>query len=131
MPQTSNRLRRAITLIAAILFVALGFWLMFDPLAVEDLYPMTLNEPMAKSEIRAVFGGLMVGTGAAVLALDLVVGRGRDAAMVLAIITGGLVLARIVGFAFEGMPSGPVLNETIFEIVLFAILVATGAFRRE
>jgi len=131
MQKSSNRLRRGTTIIASLLFVALGIWLMLDPSAVESLYPMTLDKPMAVSEIRAVFGGLMTGCGLAVLALDLIIGRHRDAAMVLALITAGLVIARVVGLVFEGMPSGPVLNETVFEVVLLSILIATGAFNRE
>ena len=131
MTTRPNRLRRGITIVAALLFVGLGIWLMLYPLAIEELYEMSLNDDMAKSEIRAVFGGLMGGVGAAVLALDLVYGRQRDAAMVLATVTAGLVVARIVGVVGEGFPSGPVLNETIFEVVLFTSLVATGAYRRD
>ena len=131
MTTRPNRLRRGITIFAALLFVGLGIWLMLDPMAIEDLYAMSLNDDMAKSEIRAVFGGLMGGVGAAVLALDLVYGRQRDAAMALATVTAGLVVARIVGVVGEGFPTGPVLNETIFEVVLFTALVATGAYRRE
>ncbi len=123
--------RRFLTIAAAVLFIALGFWLIFDPLAVESMYPISLNEPMAISEIRAVFGGMMLGVGAAVLALDLIFKRAREAAMVLAMITAGLVVARVVGFAYEGSPSGVVLNEVIFEVVLLGALVVTGAFRRE
>jgi len=122
--------RRVITIGSALLFTGLGLWLMLDPIVVEDLYPLSLNAPMALSEIRAVFGGLMLGVGAAILALDLICKRPRDAAMALAIITGGLVIARFVGFYYEGWPTGVVLNEVIFEVVLFAILVVTGAFRR-
>jgi hypothetical protein len=51
--------------------------------------------------------------------------------MALATVTAGLVVARIVGVVGEGFPTGPVLNETIFEVVLFTALVATGAYRRE
>lgn len=122
-------IRRPVTLVAAALFVALGFWLMLDPAAIEGLYPISLNEPMALSEVRAVFGGLMLGVGASVLLLDIWLKRSRDAAMVLATITGGLVLARLFGFSFEGSPSGTVLNEVIFEFCLFAILVISGAYR--
>lgn len=125
------RLRRGITIVAALLFVGLGIWLMLYPMAIEELYEMSLNDDMAKSEIRAVFGGLMGGVGAAVLALDLVYGRQRDAAMALATVTAGLVVARIVGMFGEGFPSGPVLNETIFEVVLLTSLVASGAYRRD
>jgi len=104
---------------------------MLDPQAVERLYPISLNGPMALSEIRAIFGGLMAGIGAAILMLDMICKRQRDATMVLATIVGGMVLARLVGFVSEGVPSGTVLEETIFEIVLFILLVISGAYRRE
>jgi len=94
------------------------------------LYPISLNAPMAISEVRAIFGGLMLGTGVAVLLLDCVSKRQQDAAMVLATVTGGLFFARIVGLSIEGFPSGPVLTESIFETVLLALLVGLGAFRR-
>jgi len=130
MSDRRDGLLRGVTLFVAALFVGLGVWLMVQPEAVQELYPITLNAPMAISEIRAIFGGLMVGTGAAVLLLDLVSKRPRDAAMVLATVTGGLIIARIVGLSTEGFPSGPVLNESIFEVVLFTVLVGLGAFRR-
>ncbi len=130
MSDCRDGLLRGVTLFVAALFVGLGVWLMVQPEAVQELYPITLNAPMAISEIRAIFGGLMVGTGAAVLLLDLVSKRPRDAAMVLATVTGGLIIARIVGLSTEGFPSGPVLNESIFEVVLFTVLVGLGAFRR-
>ena len=123
-------LLRGITLCVAVLFVGLGLWFTLQPHAVEALYPMSLNAPMAISEIRAIFGGLMIGIGGSVLVLDLIYGRRRDAAMVLASVTAGLILARLVGLSGEGFPSGPVLNETIFEIVLLTLLVSLGAFHR-
>lgn len=124
-----DSLLRGITLGVALLLVGLGIWLILEPKAIETLYPISLNAPMAVSEIRAVFGGLMAGIGGALLLLDLVYKRRRDAAMVLATVMGGLFLARIVGFGVEGFPSGPVLNESIFEIVTFVVLVALGAYR--
>jgi hypothetical protein len=130
MSEKQRTARRVITIGAALLFVALGFWLMLYPGAVEELYPVTLNDPMAFSEVRAIFGGMMLGIGVAVLALDVLCKRHRDAALVLAIITGGLVLARLVGFYFEGWPKGVVLNEVIFEFVLLTLLITLGAFRR-
>jgi len=129
-----NRLktvRRAITLGAAVLFVGLGLWLMIRPLVVEDLHAISLNGPMALSEVRAIFGGLMLGIGAAVLLLDLACNRHRDAAMTLATVTAGLVIARIVGVFLDGFPTGTVLTEAIFEGGLLIVLVATGAFARD
>lgn len=123
-------LLRGVTLCVAVLFVGLGVWLMFRPQDVETLYPLSLNAPMAFSEVRAIFGGLMIGVGGAVISLDLIGKRRQDAAMVLATIFGGLVLARIVGICVEGFPSGPVLNESIFETVLFIVLIGLGAYRR-
>lgn len=130
MPNRQEPLLRGITLCVALLFVGLGLWLMLQPEAVESLYPLSLNAPMAISEVRAIFGGLMMGIGGAVLLLDLGYGRRRDAAMVLATVAGGLLLARIVGLSVEGVPSGPVLNESLFEIALFTLLVVLGAYRR-
>jgi len=130
MTNLRETLLRGVTLSVAALFVGLGLWLMLQPEAVQDLYPISLNAPMAISEIRAIFGGLMIGVGGAVLLLDLVSKRQQDAAMALATVTGGLILARIVGLGAEGFPSGPVLTESIFEIVLFALLISLGAYRR-
>lgn len=124
------QLRRILTLVAAALFIALGGWLMLDPWAVERLYPITLRDDMAVTEMRAVFGGLMAGVGAAVLWLDLAAKRQRDAAAAMALIFGGLLAARVVGFVGEGIPTGPVLNETVFEFVMFVGLTSTGAFAR-
>ena len=104
---------------------------MVEPDAVERLYPLTLDKPMARSEIRAVFGGFMGGAGAALILLDLRYKQPREAAMILATMMGGLSLARIVGFVYEGFPTGIVLQETIFEVILFTLLVILGAYRRE
>jgi len=109
----------------AILFVGLGIWLLLQPRAVEDLYPMRLDGPMAVSEIRAVFGGLMLGVGAAVLWLDRIARRWVDAGIVIVLVFGGLLLARVAGLVVEGVPSGAVLNETIFETVVFVLVLFT------
>jgi len=130
MKPYQNEVRRAVTLAVAVLFIGLGIWLMLQPSTVETLYPMRLLGPMGTSQIRAIFGGLMVGIGGALLMLDLVAKRPRDASMVLATITAGLVLARAIGWVFEGFPSGSVLRETIFEVLLFILLLTTGAYRR-
>lgn len=118
-------LHRSIVSIVAALFVGLGIWLMLQPNAVEDLYPMVLTAPMAVSEIRAVFGGLMLGVGMAVLWLMWWAERATDAGMVTVLVFGGLLLARVVGLYAEGIPHGPVLNETIFETVVFFLVLAT------
>jgi len=123
-------LHRSIVSVVAILFVGLGIWLMLQPRAVEDLYPMVLTAPMGVSEIRAVFGGLMLGVGMAVLWLMWRAKRAIDAGMVTLFVFGGLLLARIVGLYGEGIPHGPVLNETSFEtVVFFAVLATTLALR--
>ena len=111
--------------LVSVLFVGLGIWLMLDPLAVEELYPMRLVGPMAVSEIRAVFGGLMGGIGAGVLWLIWRKRRAMDGGAVMLFVFGGLLVARVVGFAEEGMPNGPVLNETIFEAVVFVLVLVT------
>jgi len=118
-------LHRSIVSVVAILFVGLGMWLMLQPRAVEDLYPMTLTAPMGVSEIRAVFGGLMLGVGMAVLWMIWHARRMVDAGMVTLFVFGGLLLARIAGLYGEGIPHGPVLNETIFETVVFFLVLAT------
>lgn len=118
-------LHRSIVSIVALLFVGLGIWLMLYPRAVEDLYPMRLEGAMAVSEIRAVFGGLMLGVGAAVLWLVWRVRRAMDGGAVMLFVFFALLLARVVGFLAEGMPSGAVLNETIFEAVVFVVVLVT------
>ena len=130
MSNNREALLRGLTLCVAVVFVGLGIWLMLQPQAVEDLYPIKLTAPMAFSEVRAIFGGLMMGVGVSVLLLDLAYERRQEAAMVLATVTSGLVLSRTVRFSGEGFPSGPVLTESIFEIVLFILLMALGADRR-
>ena len=118
-------LHRSIVSVVAILFVGLGIWLMLQPEAVEDLYPMRLEGPMAVSEIRAVFGGLMFGVGAAVIWLVWRVRRAMDGGAVMLFVFGGLLIARIIGLVGEGFPHGPVLNETIFETVVFVLVLVT------
>ncbi len=112
----------------AILFIGLGLWLMLYPSVIEEFYPITLDGPMALSEMRAVFGGMMAGIGVGVLWLvrrDVLTGG-----VVMICVFGGLLLARIVGLAAEGVPTGAVLNETIFELVFFVLMVGTGIFAR-
>jgi hypothetical protein len=120
--------QRRLVSLGAILFVGLGLWLMFDPRAVEWLYPITLDGPMGVSEMRAIFGGLMSGVGAGILWLVM-----RDAiagGVVTIFVYGGLLLARVVGLANEGVPHGPVLTETMFEIVFFVLVATTTALVR-
>ena len=109
----------------ALLFIGLGIWLMLYPREVEDLYPIVLQRPMAVSEMRAIFGGLMLGVGAAVVWLVWRVRRAIDGGVVLLFVFGGLLLARIAGIVGEGWPKNTVLTETVFEIVVFAMVLFT------
>ena len=72
--------------------------------------------------MRAVFGGMMLGIGAGVLWLAVGARRVMDAAIVLLFVFGGLLVARVAGYVGEGMPTGTVFNETVFEIVYFVVL---------
>ncbi len=118
-------LHRSIVSLVAILFIGLGIWLMLYPRAVEDLYPMRLEAPMAVSEIRAVFGGLMLGIGAAVMWQVWRLRRAVDGGVILLFVFLALLVARVVGYVAEGVPSGAVLNETIFETAVFVIVLYT------
>lgn len=116
---------KGLVALVSILFIGLGIWLMLDPLTVESLYPMQLEQPMAVSEVRAVFGGLMGGVGVGVLWLIWGKGCAMEGGAVMLFVFGGLLVARIAGLVGEGMPHGPVLNETIFETVVFFLMLAT------
>ena len=124
-------LHRSIVSVVALLFAGLGLWLILQPRAVEGLYPMRLDGPMAISEIRAVFGGLMLGVGAALAWLVWGARRAVEAGMATVLVFGGLLVARLAGLVGEGVPEGPVLNETILETVVFVVVLITTLAIRE
>lgn len=112
--------------LSGLLFAALGVWLIVAPQWVEIFYGIKMTTPMAVSEMRAVFGGMMLGVGLVVLWLDLLRHDLDAASGVLVFVTAGLLVARAVGIVLDGFPTGPVRNETFFEVFLFLVLIITA-----
>jgi hypothetical protein len=111
-------LARAITALNGAIFGLTGVAFLVDPVGMAAAVSLTAGTPVSVNEIRAFYGGLEVGLG--VLLLSAAVRR-IWLAPVLALqvaVLGGIVMARLLGFAAEGLPGQPIYTLLAIELAM-------------
>lgn len=119
---------RGFLITMGILWIAFGLYYFFQPEALAELAGVVATTPTAKTEIRAMYGGLEAAIGAlAVTAL--VWPRLMEGVLVaMAVLTGGLGSTRLLGVLIDSSGSTYTAGGLAFELLSCGLALA--ALRR-
>lgn len=92
---------RALILIAALITAGFGVWLLINPMALAGV-GIPADSPIARVEIRAMYGGLELGIAAFLLWCAAVPAWRRVGLVAAALMVGGIALGRGLGILLEG-----------------------------
>ena len=95
------RLTTAVLCLAGLMYLGFGVAFLIAPGPLADLVHLSVEHPVARTEIRAFYGGLEVGFGIFLLLCLWVRGAARTGALALALVAGCTVLGRVVGLAVD------------------------------
>ena len=112
-----------------VVWLPYGLFCLLQPTYLGEVAGVIGSTPTGTTEIRAMYGGLQTGIGVLALVALLRTEHVRGALLALLCLSGGLVLARITGFALDASSSGYTWGAIGFE--LFNTLCAGLLFRRE
>jgi hypothetical protein len=106
-----------------------GLFCAFQPSYLGEVAGVIGITPTGTTEIRAMYGGLQAGIGVLALVALLHAEHARSVLLTLCCLTGGLFLARTLGFVMDSSGSGYTFGAMGFEF--FNTVVACLLFRKE
>jgi hypothetical protein len=116
-------LGRSVLVIAGLMYVGFGVAFLLAPAELGALVHLSAEHPVARTELRAFYGGLEIGLG---LFLLICVARRPWQApglLVTALVCGGTAAARVVGLLLDHSA-----GRTVLIILLVEVVVAAAAF---
>jgi uncharacterized membrane protein len=122
------KLARSLVFASALIFVVVGAGFLLIPKRYGDVLEISLPTPMARTDVRATYGGLELGFG--IFLILCVVRREwmRPGLWALALTVGGFAAGRLVGFVAEGTINNFMLFFLVLELAV--ALLALFLLRR-
>ena len=111
------RLTQIFLLLSGIGFMLIGINTFRDPIAAMVGVELGVQSINALNEVRANYGGMQMGIGILLFSAALLQWLSRSALLALSLITGGLVVGRLVSIMLDGMPNTTVQALLILEFV--------------
>ena len=111
------RLTQMFLLLSGIGFMLIGINTFRDPIAAMVGVELGVQSINALNEVRANYGGMQIGIGILLFSAALLQWLSRSALLALSLITGGLVVGRLVSIMLDGMPNTTVQALLILEFV--------------
>lgn len=109
-------------------FAAFSALFLAAPTSITSMVGILLPSTPSLIEIRSVYGGMFLGVGALMILFALQDDGVRPGMIVLGMISGGLVIGRIVGFIADGAAN--LLIYTLFGSEVFGLIVAALVLRQ-
>ncbi len=119
--------QRIFLAISVIIWLPYGIYCFLQPDSLEAAAGLASTTPAGRTEIRAMYGGLQAALGGLALAAFFKAQWVRPALTAIAVLTGGLFLARLVGALMDGSFTTYTTGALIFE--LLSALAATWLLR--
>lgn len=113
----------------AAVFVGFGIWGLVSPVAMVTEFGIELENPDAKTMIRASYGGFLIGEGALFGWCAMAAKRWRFGLTAIVLLTTPILLSRLFGMAFDG--SASIYHRAYVVIELIGILGATLLLRHD
>jgi hypothetical protein len=105
-------------IIAAIGTIATGLLALLRPTSIDGFTGITATGPRGITEIRAIFGGLFIGLGAAALILHT-----QPAYQMLGITYGAIAVVRLISMFLDHSVENSNIISAVVEVVFTVILV--------
>ena len=117
------KLARALTFASALIFVVVGAGFLLIPQQFGHVLELSLPTAMARTDVRATYGGLELGLG--IFLILCVVRREwiRPGLWALALTVGGFATGRVVGFVAEGTINNFMLFFLVLELAVALLAV--------
>ena len=104
-------------LITAVIYGGLGGWALIEPSSFVESVGLTINSNLGSAEIRSVYGGINLLIGLFALAAIFQSKHEELFMKILIFVIIGILLGRIVSFAFGELDSTFLWGFTAFELV--------------
>jgi hypothetical protein len=106
---------RILLILSVLIWLPYGLYCTFVPGYLSEAAGVVGATPTGITEIRAMYGGLEAGVGAMCLFALLRPNFARSALIAVCFLTGGLFLARVIGFALDDSGSSYTYATLVFE----------------
>ncbi|MEZ4381923.1 MAG: DUF4345 family protein [Nannocystaceae bacterium] len=121
--ERSSPFALTIVLLTALSFIGVGAAFIVDPTGMAAIVDIKATSTLARNDIRAIYGGVEIGLGVALLAA--LAGGGPERPLKSTIyVFGGLVLARSLSIALDGRPADPGALILGLELLTFTLAAA-------
>jgi hypothetical protein len=112
------KLAKILLIGSAIIFVLVGTAFLFVPQQYAAVLEISAATPLARTDLRATYGGLELGIG--IFLVLCLVRRGwiEPGLWALALATGGFATGRVIGCALEGSVSPLMLGFLVVEVLV-------------
>jgi len=126
---TMMRLTQLFLLLSGIGFILIGVNTFRDPVAVMAGVELGVQSISALNEVRANYGGMQMGIGLLLISAALMTWLTRPALLALSLVTGGLVVGRLISVMIDGMPNSTV--QALLGLEFFTTVIAIFLFTQQ
>lgn len=116
----ARRFARIVLAAGAVAFAAPGAAFLLWPERFAGVLGITLDGPLARTDVRAVFGGLELGVAAVLALCAMRSTRAADGLALLCATAGGMLAGRLLGLARDGAPGALGVALGVVELALLA-----------
>ena len=126
---TMTRLTQLFLLLSGLGFILIGVNTFRDPVAAMAGVELGVQSINALNEVRANYGGMQMGIGLLLVSAALMTWLTRPALLALSLVTGGLVVGRLMSIMIDGMPNSTV--QALLGLEFFTTVIAIFLFTQQ
>ena len=124
-----TRLTQLFLLLSGMGFILIGVNTFRDPVAAMAGVELGVQSINALNEVRANYGGMQMGIGLLLISAALMTWLTRPALLALSLVTGGLVIGRLMSVMIDGMPNSTV--QALLGLEFFTTVIAIFLFTQQ
>lgn len=124
-----TRLTQLFLLLSGLGFILIGVNTFRDPVAAMAGVELGVQSINALNEVRANYGGMQMGIGLLLVSAALMTWLTRPALLALSLVTGGLVIGRLMSVMIDGMPNSTV--QALLGLEFFTTVIAIFLFTQQ
>ena len=124
-----TRLTQLFLLLSGLVFILIGVNTFRDPVAAMAGVELGVQSINALNEVRANYGGMQMGIGLLLVSAALMTWLTRPALLALSLVTGGLVVGRLMSIMIDGMPNSTV--QALLGLEFFTTVIAIFLFTQQ